>query len=410
MASRAWVLHIAAAFLTNAYAVLGAWLVLDIGHDQWSGRRAVARSALVRDLQQPIRTHWPSGARAPQRDIYIIVLDEYANGAALRSILDFDNSEFEDSLRALGFYVPPFVRSNYTQTSVSLAAFLNAAHVNRLRDEVGKRNDAKIVNYLVDENRTARYLRARGYRYVFFPSSWWFATRGSSLADSTVRVGPRFDLGRELSRTDFRRVLWHNSMLWWFYRTQRGDDTMVRDTFLAFSLLPTDSRPVFGFAHVISPHVPYVLDARCRAREHEYSRSRDGYVGQLRCVNRLVLGTVNELLRRSEIAPVIVLQGDHGTAFLDYAGVRDARSVNLQAAGERFSAFGAYYLPDRGRSVFGDTVAVVDVLAHVLRTYAGADLPQVPDEQYVSIDRAPFDMYRVHPEWPSEGSAGRARQ
>jgi hypothetical protein len=406
LASRARVLRVAATFLTNVYAVLAAWLVLDIGIDQRNGDRAVAQSELVRELEQPIRSRSPGRPQGPPRDIYVIVLDEYANDAVLRTVLNFDNSAFEDSLRSLGFYVPRFVRSNYTQTSVSLASFLNAAHVNRLRAEVGQANDANIVDHLVDQNRVGRYLRAQGYRFVFFPSSWWFSTRGSTIADSTVTVGPRFDLGRELSRTDFRRVIWHNTMLWWFYRTERGDDAMVRDTFRAFGLLPRDPRPVFGFAHVISPHVPYVFDADCRPREHEYARNREGYVAQLQCVNQLVLRTVTDLLRRSEVTPVIVLQGDHGTAFLDYSMASDAGRVNLKAAGERFGAFGAYFLPDSAASVFGDTVAMVNVLGNVLRAYAGADLSIAPDEQYVSIDRTPFDMYRVQPEWPSASAEG----
>ena len=409
LSSRPRVLHVAATFLTNVYAVLAAWLVLDIGLDRRNGDRAVARSDLVRDLEQPIRPRRQGPSQGPPRDIYVIVLDEYANDTVLRTVLGFDNSTFEDSLRTLGFYIPRFVRSNYTQTSLSLASFLNAAHVNRLRDEVGQSNDANIVNHLVDQNRVGRYLQAHGYRFVFFPSSWWFATRGSTIADSTVRVGPRLELGRELSRTDFRRVIWHNTMLWWFYRTEWGDDAMVRDTFHAFGALASDPRPLFGFAHVISPHVPYVFDANCRPREHEYARNREGYVSQLQCVNRLVLGTVTDLLQRSAVAPVIILQGDHGTAFLDYSGASDAGRVNLKAAGERFGAFGAYFLPDGGASVFGDTVAVVNVLGNVLRAYAGADLRIAPDEQYVSLDRAPFDMYRVQPQWPSVGGAEGAR-
>jgi len=410
MATRPRALSVVGTFLTNVCGVLAVWLVVDIGHDQLSSSRALGQSELIRELAQPVRTRSPDGSRTPQRDIYVIVLDEYANDAVLRRVLNFDNSAFEDSLRALGFYIPRFVRSNYTQTSLSLAAFLNAAHVDKLRKEVGRGNDASIVNYIVDQNRVGRYLRAHGYRFVFFPSSWWFGTHGSTLADSVVRVEPPFDPGRELSRTDFRRVIWHTSMLWWFYRTQRGDDAIIRNTFRAFSLLPTDPRPIFGLAHIISPHGPYVFDSQCRAREHEYARNRDGYVGQLQCVNRLVLETVTELLRRSGIPPIIILQGDHGTAFLDYSGASTASGVNLEAAGERFSAFGAYFLPGSGATVFGDTVAVVNVLGRVLWTYAGADLPMVSDEQYLSIDRAPFDMYRVEPQWPASRTADTARQ
>jgi hypothetical protein len=410
MATRPRALSVVGTFLTNGCGVLAAWLVVDIGHDQLSSSRALGRSALIRELAQPVPTRSPDGSQTPQRDIYVIVLDEYANDAVLRRVLNFDNSAFEDSLRALGFYIPRFVRSNYTQTSLSLAAFLNAAHVDKLREGVGRGDEASVVNYIVDQNRVGRYLRAHGYRFVFFPSSWWFGTRGSTLADSVVRVELPFDPGRELSRTDFRRVIWHTSMLWWFYRTQRGDDAIIRNTFRAFSLLPTDPRPIFGLAHIISPHGPYVFDSECRAREHEYARNRDGYVGQLQCVNRLVLETVTELLRRSGIPPIIILQGDHGTAFLDYSRASTASGVNLEAAGERFSAFGAYFLPDSGATVFGDTVAVVNVLGRVLRTYAGADLPTVSDEQYLSIDRAPFEMYRVKPQWPASHAADTARQ
>jgi hypothetical protein len=391
--------RVGATFLTHTYAVLVVWLGIDIVQDLRHGRQQVASSPLVRELARPIAG--PATAPGPVRDIYVIVLDEYANSAVLQAVLRYDNSAFEDSLRALGFHLPRLVRSNYTQTSLSLASLLNTAHVAGLKDELAHSGaDATVLNHLVQDNRVARYLRARGYRFVLFPSSWWFATHTSPVADSVVQVGPRLSLGRALSRTEFRRAIWHNSVTGWFHREEHGDDQIVVETFEGMRRLAADPRPTFAVAHVLSPHVPYVFTSTCGPRAHTWHRYPSDYEAQLQCVNRLVLATVTDLIRNSEVAPVIVLQGDHGTAFLEYSNSAGPSRVAPTAAAERLGAFGAYYLPDGGSKAFGDTAAVVNVLGNVLRIYLGADLAAAPDERYISLDQAPFDLAKVEvPSW-----------
>ena len=88
-----------------------------------------------------------------------------------------------------------------------------------------------------------------------------------------------------------------------------------------------------------------------------------------------------------------------------------ALQVDPRAAGERFGAFGAYYLPDGGEADFGDTVSVVNVLGNVLRRYLNADLPVEPEDLYLSVDRSPFDVRRVVSTWLEVGgtSANRTR-
>jgi hypothetical protein len=408
LAARPATLRLGARLLTLVYLLLAVWLGRDIARDRADDQRQVAASPLVRDLARPIPSRPAAGG--PLRDIYVIMLDEYANAATLRAVLGFDNSAFVDSLRALGFRVPRAVRSNYTQTSLSLAAFLNAAHVYRIEQELPPGStDAVLINHLVEYNRVARYARARGYRFVFFPSSWWYATRWSPIADSVVEVDTSFSIGREMSRTEFRTALWHNSMVAWFHREEEGAGKIVRGTLEGLGRLPADRRPVFAFAHVLSPHVPYVFDSTCREREHVWKRHPAGYTAQLQCVNRLVLAMVTRLLAESEVQPVIILQGDHGTAFLEYSSAGNPTRVHPTAAGERFGAFGAYLLPGGGAAALGDTVTVVNVLGHVLRTYLGADLPLEADDQYLSVDPSPFDLHRVRPTWPGLGDTGAAR-
>ena len=109
----------------------------------------------------------------------------------------------------------------------------------------------------------------------------------------------------------------------------------------------------------------------------------------------MVLDLVTTLLRTSELPPVILLQGDHGSKTLLPYKDRGPENITLAAGKERLGAFGAYYLPDHGSEVFGDSVTIVNVMGNVLRFYLGADLPREPDDMYLSVHRAPFAFKHV---------------
>jgi hypothetical protein len=403
LARRPAVLGRVATFLTLTGALLVLRSAVGIGVEARRAHEQVARSALTRELARPIAG--PATAPEPRRDVYLIVLDEYANAGVLRDALDFDNGAFVDSLRALGFYVPAAVRSNYGHTLLSLPSLLNAAHVYPLARELPPGStDPTLPNHLLAHGRIARFLQARGYRYVVFPALWWGATRTSPIADSVVHVWHGLDLDRALGRTELRRTLRLGTPLDYLHRDARWDGDFVRRTLDGVARLPSVKQPVFAFAHVLSPHFPYVLDAACRTPPRFPVRpARTAYVAQLQCLNRMVLDMVGRLIRQSDVPPVILLQGDHGSTMLGFATARTAEQVSAPEAWERFGAFGAYYLPDGGAAAFGDTVTVVNVLGHVLRTYVGARLPREPDTQYLSVERAPFRLVRVDPEWLAEG-------
>lgn len=400
LAQRPAALRIGATFLTNTYALLVVWLGADILLDWRQAQQQITASALARELKRPIKGFIPPGEPAPS--IYVIVLDEYANRATLRKVTGYDNGAFEDSLRALGFHVPRVVRSNYLHTYLSLASLLNASHVHRVGQELppGSRNPT-LVNHLVTRNRVARYLQDHGYRLIFFPSSWWLSTRWSPLADSVAQIEQNFNVGRSLSRTEFRRVLWQSTILAWVYREAQGDAEIVRATLNGVGQLASLPEPVFAFAHVLSPHRPYVLGSACGARTAVWYRDPPSYVAQLQCVNKLLLGMITRLIRESKVPPIIVLQGDHGTSFLEYSSAPSASQIDPEAAQERLGAFGAYFLPGKGAGAFGDSVSLVNVLGAIMREYFGADLPSEPDEHYLSIEKFPFEFFKLNPASPN---------
>lgn len=409
-ARRPAILRGAARFLTLTGTLLVALYVTGIARDHRRERQVVERSALARQLARPIPVAGP--ARGPARDVYVIVLDEYANADVLMNGLGFDNRPFIDSLRALGFYVPKSVSSNYTMTLFSLPSLLNAAHVYPAERDFGTKNgDPTLANHLLDESRVAGFFKSRGYRVVFFPSLWWTSTRVLPAADSTVRVWHGFDLDRALSTTDFRRSVREETPIDYLHMDEPYDGDFIRRTLGGVARLPSVDAPVFAFAHVLSPHGPIVFDRNCRVRPRS-ARNRDrigDYTGQVLCLNRMVLATVTRLLRDSKVPPIIVLQGDHGSMIHGFRTADSAETLSATAAWERFGAFGAYYLPDSGAEAFGDTVTVVNVLGNVLRYYFGADLRREPDDHYVSVEARPYHFVHVEPAWVAAGDPARRR-
>jgi hypothetical protein len=359
-------------------------------------REVVAQSALAHQLARRLPMPPADVARdqAPQRDIYLIVLDEYANSAVLRERFGFDNKAFEDSLARLGFTIPRVIRSNYVHTLLSLPSLVNFSHLSRLTDEVGAHEtDPTLPNYLVENNRAATFLKGRGYRFLFFPSQWWISTRHNRNADSEFQAWQGFDPARDATRTDLRR---------WFVRMtalpsdHSYDADHVKRTFEGLRQVPSIAEPTFAFAHVLNPHLPVVFDAgNCPALRGRSPGSgapdrQVGYIRQVQCLNHLVLGLVTGLIQGSSPAPIILLVGDHGTNSLRYSSAKSAETVTPAQARERFGAFGAFHLPAGGGRLFADSVTLVNVIPKVLNYYFGAGIPLAPDSLYMSLEQTPY--------------------
>jgi sulfatase-like protein len=391
-------------FLTLTSGTLVAWYALSIGVAQYRSARAVRESAVVRRLTEPIRLR-PDTKVGPKRDIYLIVLDEYANAEVTRRLFGFDNHVFLDSLRQLGFVLPA-VHSNYGHTFLSVPSMLNAGHIAGLSNELGRKSlDRTVTDYLVRHNRAVPFLKSQGYRYALFPTIGWEATKHDPRADVEFQEPHGWDFARVLASSGLRVVLTKTSLLK-FISTgsgRLGRDHVTR-ILAGIAQVPKIPGPVFTFAHVMSPHDPYIFDRDCRPAYRKGGKGQKqleaaAYVEQIQCLDRMVLDLVTTVLRTSELPPVILLQGDHGSKTLLPSNGRGPEHITVAAGKERLGAFGAYYLPDHGSEVFGDSVTVVNVMGNVLRFYLGADVPREPDDMYLSVKDAPFAFKRVDFAW-----------
>ena len=390
------------------FAMTGLLLVVFSGirivADQRRARSQLRASALASELARPVGVKAAAPPHGePLRDIYILILDEYANSSVLGERFGFDNRVFEDSLRKLGFTVPGLVRSNYVHTLLSLPSLLNFSHMSRLGTELGSQEtDPTLPNHLVEHNRTARFLKSRGYRFVFFPSQWWISTQHSRGADTVVEVWKGFDLAREASRSDMRRAFVGSTPLALLPRGDANDADHVKRTLMALEQLPAATGPTLALAHILNPHYPYVFDAGCRLYRTRPSRSwgrgrQADYLAQVQCLNRLLLGTVTQLLQRSSAAPIILLVGDHGTNSLGYSDAKRAEAVSPAQARERLGAFGAFHLPGGGQRILADSVTLVNVIPQVLNYYFDTRIPLAPDSLYMSLEQTPYLLAPVAP-------------
>jgi hypothetical protein len=267
-------LRAVSAFLVRFGLLLLALLVAQILTVHARAPRVVARSALVDSLARPIRTIGaPSpGRNTPPRDIYLIVADGHANARVLADMFQYDASPFEDSLRALGFLVPRDMRSNYVQTYLSVASLLNAAHMTRLTDGAGLTStDHTLPTYLVKHNRVAHFLKEHGYKYVLFPSAWWAATKDSPLADEEFEAETGSSFADVVHRTELRRAVLAATLLHLVFKPEREPTPMAQQILRSFEGLrdvPADPAPTFTFAHILLPHAPYLVDARCQPLAH----------------------------------------------------------------------------------------------------------------------------------------------
>ena len=161
-------------------------------------------------------------------------------------------------------------------------------------------------------------------------------------------------------------------------------------TFDRLETMPPSPQPTFVFAHMLVPHVPYIMDANCHPWPRDSTLYKDtsaqgraALAAELRCLNGRLLRVARAILARSSVPPIIIFQGDHGTQTL-HPFDHIERPTTVAQNAERFQAFGAYYLPDGGAVAVPDSMSIVNVLRYVFSSYFGADLPPLPNTMYFS--------------------------
>jgi len=336
-------------------------------------------------------------------DVYYIILDGYARGDILETFFDFDNSEFIGGLRERVFYVADEARSNYPITFLPLPSSLNMNYVNYLADEYTLQDDEywHALMYLLRDSEVRDVLENEGYSVIAYESGHPF----TAIYDADDFIGTQ-----------------HNGMAFNSYEAMLLDTTIARfyiDMFANNSPVDHQSlyaeyethrirvgyilgtlgeiagraKRTFTFAHVISPHPPFLFDRNGRAKSpnrafsffdgSDYLGTTSDYVelypDQLEYLNGLVLDAIDEILLNSAHTPYLIIQADHGPgAHLDW---EDPSEEGLD---ERYGILNAYLFPDGDYQSLYPSISPVNSFRAVFNHAFNYAFPLLEEHYYYS--------------------------
>lgn len=337
--------------------------------------------------------------------IYYIIFDGYARADVLEEVYQYDNTEFLDSLKRRGFFVADRGRSNYMQTTLSLAASLNFEYLDdvALRQDIESSDRAPLVR-MIWNNRVSRFLKNYGYATVAFSSGWF----GTEIRGADMYLAPRWH------PDEFQSQLIGMTPVPFIVKQLGGPDgyDLHRERILyALDGVVEVSElegPIFVFAHIISPHPPFVFGRHGEEMQPDYQFALsdgshvitkrkltreeylEGYREQLIFINRKIEEMVDGILARSVRPAIIILQADTGPgSLLDY---EDPDNTYLK---ERLCILNAYHLPGNGDIPLYEAITPVNTFRVILNHYFGTDYELLEDESYFAPYSRPYAFTNV---------------
>ena len=124
--------------------------------------------------------------------------------------------------------------------------------------------------------------------------------------------------------------------------------------------------------------------------------NKSGYVNQVQFINKKIIETVDKLLLESDLPPIIIIQGDHGTPTqLWGGGLRWNNNINDDSITERMSIFNAYYFPNIDSKIIHDGITPVNSFRLVLNNYLNGNYELLEDRMYFSTYQNEYNFTDV---------------
>lgn len=389
-----------------------------VGLRMWDIRKDLAYKQPVSSLAKPT-------AATDKPNVYYLLLDRYASAETLKNVYKYDNSAFLNQLQQEGFVLRENAYANYPFTMMSASSTLSAGY----HTELGKQFRTSAAGFqtafpyrqALDRSPVAQAFQANGYSYNQV-SSWWDFTRINPSADSNPAKSYRLRIfGKDFWLTDLQRDIVNKSILSPLllkgmtikqtpivkYDLDRNPSQNFYAQMQALQTIAagskTQQKPQFTFAHIMSPHDPYVFDTSGNSPGYDGNRTDNGadeyvkYVNQLQYVNTQFTKLIHSI-RTDDPRAVIVIQADEGPYPKQFRGTLTKQHyydpVNLptDAMQQKFGVLAAYYMPGTdAQTVTANMNSNVNSFRFVLNRYLGYRLPMLPDCQFSVGNK--YDLY-----------------
>ena len=304
-------------------------------------------------------------------DIYYIILDSYPRADVLRDAYGYDNSEFIQSLKELGFYVAECSQSNYSITGLSLTSSLNLDYLQKMSDTFrpGTVDFLALFKYL-DDNSVQKSVTNMGYRTISFASGFpWVEWRDADVFIAPSN-GPMTEFEALLLQSSYASILDNTRIIDFEEKYAERFRRRTRLVLENMTMLASAPGPKFVFIHLIVPHPPYAFNEHGNPVPASQVDPEEGYLNQVKFINRFLLPGLKSLIEKPSVPPVIILQGDHGPT------LKDDDSAQMKI-------LNAYYVAE-GVELLYPTISPVNSFRVVFNSYFDTDFPLLEDVSYYS--------------------------
>jgi hypothetical protein len=246
----------------------------------------------------------------------------------------------------------------------------------------------RLMYPMFQDYRVWHILRSMGYKFIHF-GSMWEPTSKNKYADMNVNLA---------TLSDFSMMLYRSTAIFpifiklGIYDPDREEWKRIRYQFDQLGNMPEIKGPIFVFAHLYVPHVPYVFDRdgsfvseKVRGKRTEI----ENYINQLIYTNTMAEEMVAKILSRSRRPPIIILQGDEGP-FPPRFDIEhysfDWRTATPEELRHKSGVLNAYYLPGVADNHLYKSITPVNSFRTIFNLYFGGHFPLLPDKNYVYQD------------------------
>lgn len=276
-------------------------------------------------LQKPveIKKNFDVEGYSELPNVIYIVPDRYGNLSQLKKNYSYDNSSFYNELEKRGFVFSKDSNSNYPNTYSSLASTLNMTYLVSKDYEINQH----IAYPLIKNSLVFNQFKNMGYDFINI-DNWWLGTRDNQIADENFYSKNKFIISaltfNLLDRTPIIKLLTR------FYPTidPKYSCSIQKNNFdLIIDKANNKNSGQFIFAHLLSPHYPYLIDSEGKCFTENNKKRRDiiphsndsldkeipikAYVEQLKYTNNRLLQIFDEI-EKSNNNFIFIIQSDEG--------------------------------------------------------------------------------------------------
>lgn len=324
-------------------------------------------------------------------DVYYIILDGYSRDDVLKQLYGYDNSQFLNDLRSLGFVIPDCTQSNYARTALSISSALHMDYVQNFSPLIKQGDqslDMPVYHDYIKHSPVRSHLAEFGYKMVAFETGYFW----NEVTDADVYIvandNPleKVKQGKDVSEFEvmFLRTTAFRTIMELESKFTRNIVSNIRtpeekhhdQVIFAFDQLaevPLIPGKKFVYAHIVAPHAPFVFSPD--GRYISTGADNPGYLNAITYVNSRMISIVKSIIEKSPVPPVIIIQGDHGWD-----------------ENHRMPILNAYYLPDGGTKNIYPTISPVNSFRTIFNLYFGDAFPILKDVSYFSDGIKPYDF------------------